>query len=76
MEITTGMRIEWQSQGGHLTGMVKEIKLSLSAGETIEPWLHVTEIQNLKTGVTYKSGVVLHADNGSIKMLKIQPVMG
>jgi hypothetical protein len=39
----------------------------------MEPWLHVTEIQNLKTGEAYKSGVVLHADNGSIKMLKIRP---
>ena len=73
MQITAGMRIEWQSQGGHLTGMVKEIKLSVSAGETMEPWLHVTEIQNLKTGEVYKSGVVLHADNGSIKMLKLRP---
>ena len=74
MQITAGTKIEWHSQGGHLTGTVKEIKLSMSAAQTMEPWLHITDIQNVLTGVVYQSGVMLHADHSSIKMMRINIV--
>lgn len=75
MLITAGMKVKWTSGAGQLIGKVKEIRISMSAAGTMQPWLHINEIHSVLTGDCGPSGVVLCADDASIKGYRIKPVL-
>lgn len=75
MLITTGMKVKWDSRMGHLTGTVKDIRISMSAAGTMQPWLHINKVHSQTSGEHGESTVILCADDASIKMYRIKPVL-
>lgn len=75
MLIKAGMKVKWSSGAGQLIGKVTDIRISLSAAGTMQPWLHINEIQNATSGEIHGGGVILCADDGSLKMYKLKPVL-
>lgn len=74
MEIKTGMKIEWLSGAGHLTGTVKEISLSPSGANKMTAWLIVHQISNVLTGKQHLGGIMLCGSHDNIVGMSIKPV--
>jgi len=70
--IQVGVKIEWTSAAGVLTGTVDSIRLALNAAQEMCAWIIVSKIKNLTENETYKDDyrVQLNGTDGNMKMLK------